>query len=106
MGSLATNFTEALQERAPDLVEAQSADRVQQIVSEAEREAVRRSLIPDTFVYRITVVVLGVSVLAVIVSQMWIALDKSSAEIPDGLIAIGSAAIGALAGMLAPTPAR
>lgn len=106
MGTLAANLTEALQERATDLVEAQSTDRVQEIVSEAEREAVRRSVIPNTFVYKATVIVMGISVLAVIAAQMWIALARSAAHIPDGLIAIGSAAIGALAGMLAPTPAR
>jgi hypothetical protein len=51
------------------------------------------------------VIVLGLAVLSVIVAQLWITLEEGQANIPDGIIAIGSAAIGALAGLLAPTPA-
>lgn len=106
MASFATNLSKALQERATDLAAADDPAKVQQIVADAEREAIRRSVIPNTFVYKATVVVLGVSVLAVIAAQMWIALVKTQGDIPDGLIAIGSAAIGALAGLLAPTPSK
>lgn len=102
---LAQNFVAALSERAPDLAAAPDSQTVQTIVNEAEAEAIRRTEVPDTFVYRVTVIVLGVSVLAVIVAQLWVTLVKGQAEIPDGIIAIGSAAIGALAGLLAPTPA-
>jgi hypothetical protein len=103
--AFAKNFSAALQERAPDLAAASDSQTVETIVSEAETEARRRTAVPDTFVYRVTVIVLGVSIIAVIVAQLWISLVKSSGDIPDGLIAIGSAAIGALAGILAPTPA-
>ncbi|WP_343518713.1 hypothetical protein [Sphingomonas sp.] len=106
MATFATNMSRALEERLPDLAAAGDTGEVQTIVHEAELEARRRTTVPNTFVYQATVVVLGISVLAVIVAQMWLALEKSSADIPDGLIAIGSAAIGALAGLLAPTPAR
>ncbi|MDP5277950.1 hypothetical protein Q9Q95_03360 [Sphingomonas sp. DG1-23] len=106
MASFTTNFADILQERAPDLAAAGTPEGVKTIVKDAEREAIHRTTIPDTFVYQATVVVLGISVLAVIVAQLWLALEKSQAEIPDGLIAIGSAAIGALAGLLAPTPAK
>jgi hypothetical protein len=105
-GQLVANFTDALNERAPALAAASDPDAVQAIVQEAETEAQRRTEIPDTFVYRVTVSVLGIAVLAVIVAQLWITLDRGAADIPDGIIAIGSAAIGALAGLLAPTPAR
>lgn len=101
----AKNFTAALHERAPDLAAAPDTQSVETIVEEAETEARRRTEIPDTFVYRVTVMVLGMSVLGVIVAQLWLTLEKGPAAIPDGLIAIGSAAIGALAGLLAPTPA-
>jgi hypothetical protein len=106
MASFTTNLTDVLRERAPDLATTGTTDGVENIVKEAEQEAIRRTTIPDTFVYKATVVVLGISVLAVVVAQMWLALVKSPADIPDGLIAIGSAAIGALAGLLAPTPAK
>jgi hypothetical protein len=99
------NFAAALSERAPDLAAASDTEAVQAIVQEAETEARRRTEIPDTFVYRVTVIVLGLAVLSVIVAQLWITLQKGEGAIPDGIIAIGSAAIGALAGLLAPTPA-
>jgi hypothetical protein len=99
------NFAQALSERAPDLAAAPDAETVQAIVQEAETEARRRTEIPDTFVYRVTVIVLGLAVLSVIVAQLWITLERGEGDIPDGIIAIGSAAIGALAGLLAPTPA-
>lgn len=100
---LVANFAEALDERAGELVAASDTQTVQSIVQEAETEARRRTEIPDTFVYRVTVIVLGLAVLSVILAQLWITLEKL--DIPDGIIAIGAAAIGALAGLLAPTPA-
>lgn len=106
MATLADNFAKALNERTPDLAAANDTARVQEIVADAQREAVMRSAVPNTFVYRATVVVLGASVIAVIAAQLWITLVSSAAAIPDGLIAIGSVAIGALAGLLAPTPAK
>ena len=96
-------FAEALNDRADRIAAAQNTDAVDAIVQEAKVDAVLRTPIPNTFVYQVTVVVLGLSVLAVIAAQLWITLDKIPGGIPDGIIAIGSAAIGALAGLLAPT---
>jgi hypothetical protein len=104
--SYAKNLTTALRERTADLAAAPDPQTVDTIVAEAETEAQRRTEIPDTFVYRMTVIVLGVAVVTVIAAQLWITLQKGAADIPDGLIALGSAAIGALAGLLAPTPAN
>lgn len=106
MATFGSNLTAVLHERASDLAAADTPRSVESIVKEAENEARRRTEVPNTFVYKATVVVLGISVLAVIFAQMWLALEKTAADIPDGLIAIGSAAIGALAGLLAPTPAK
>lgn len=104
--SYAKNLTAALRERAVELAAAPDPQAVDTIVTEAETEAQRRTEIPDTFVYRVTVIVLGIAVVTVIVAQLWITLQHKSDDIPDGLIALGSAAIGALAGLLAPTPAN
>jgi len=106
MSTLAVNMTKVLQERAPDLANATDVADIETIVSEAEVEARHRTEIPDTFVYRATVIVLGVTVVTVVVAQFTLALQGDPARIPDGLIAIGAAAIGALAGLLAPTPAK
>ena len=86
----------------------QDASAVRSIVRDAESEAKRKTPIyyGDRYIYRLTVSVLGASVFAVIVAQLWIVLARPLIPIPDGIIAIGSAAIGALAGLLAPTPAN
>jgi len=105
-GRLMSNFAQALDARADDLVQAADSQSVERIVQQAREEAVQQSGVPDTLIYRITVMVLGLAVLTVIAAQLWITLDDPNTEIPQGLIAIGSAAIGALAGLLAPTPAN
>ena len=105
---LVENFTQALTSRAPALAAAQDTQTVQSIVEEAETEAKRNTPVfyNDKYIYRLTVTVLGVSVVAVIAAQLWIVLARNPGDIPDGIIAIGSAAIGALAGLLAPTPSN
>lgn len=97
-------FADALERRTDQLVAAPDGNTVGAIVADAASEARERAQIPNTLIYQITVMVLGLSVLSVIAAQYYIAMAKGQAEIPDGIIAIGSAAIGALAGLLAPTP--
>jgi hypothetical protein len=104
-GRLMSNFADAIEARTDDLVAAKTPAETKAVVQEAREEAVQQTGIPDTLIYRITVSVLGLAVLAVIVAQLWITLASPTTDIPEGLIAIGSAAIGALAGLLAPTPA-
>jgi len=58
----------------------------------------------DVVLYRIVVGCLGAAVIiALIGSIVLVAFGKQA---PDVLVAIGSAAIGALAGLLAPSPVR
>ncbi len=66
------------------------------------KEEAMRPLDWDVWIYRIAVMVLGFVVLAAVVGAIWLNLaDKS---IPELLIALGSASIGAIAGLLSPTP--
>lgn len=62
--------------------------------------------VPDTWIYRMVVGSLGFVCIAVVVGSIGLAFvsDSSEAKIPDILTALGSAAIGALAGILAPSP--
>lgn len=69
----------------------------------------------DVKVYRLTVWFLGIEMVAVVgsiaaiaVIQVYKATDPANVNInvPDGLIALGSAAVGALAGLLAPIGGR
>jgi len=56
----------------------------------------------DVWVYRMVVFFLGSAVLSTILGGLYIA--TTAADLPEGLIALGSAAVGALAGLLAPSP--
>ena len=57
----------------------------------------------DKWIYRIVVSALGLAVLLAVSGGIYLAAKPDTA-IPDILVAIGSAAVGALAGLLAPTP--
>jgi hypothetical protein len=60
----------------------------------------------DRFVYRFVVVVLGALVLGVAALAGGVALvpGEPPRRVPEVLVSLGSAAIGALAGLLAPSP--
>jgi len=64
-----------------------------------------RSLVPDNWIYRIVVGSLGLSVLLVIIGTIILNPD-SDKNLPTVFTAIASGAIGALAGLLAPSPAK
>lgn len=58
---------------------------------------------PDRFLYRAIVLFLGLTLTITVVGGIYLAAYTDSA-IPDGIIALGSAAIGALAGLLSESP--
>lgn len=61
----------------------------------------------DKFTYRAVVIILGSVVLVVAITYAWYTLTPTGTglrDLPDALIALGSAAVGALAGLLAPAP--
>jgi hypothetical protein len=59
----------------------------------------------DLVIYRIVVCVLGTTVLATVFGGIYLALKADvNIKLPDAIVAIGSAAVGALAGLLAPSP--
>ena len=57
----------------------------------------------DRWIYRIVVLALGFGVLSAMIGLILLSW-KGVTTVPDGLVAIGSAAVGALAGLLAPAP--
>jgi hypothetical protein len=62
------------------------------------------SLETDVWIYRTIVGALGLTMLCVVLGSVaLVAFDKA---IPDVLVAIGTGAIGALAGLLAPSPGK
>ena len=60
-------------------------------------------LTTDVWIYRVVVGALGLAVLSAIFGAIILSAMKIT-PIPDILTAIGSAAVGALAGLLAPSP--
>jgi hypothetical protein len=59
-------------------------------------------LLTDVWIYRIVVGTLGLAVVGAIAGGIILAVQEKT--VPDLLVAIGSAAVGALAGLLAPSP--
>jgi predicted permease len=57
----------------------------------------------DAWIYRIVVLALGLTLLAAAAGGIW--LSVIGKDTPQILTALGSAAVGALAGLLAPSPA-
>jgi len=69
----------------------------------------RTPLQTDVWIYRIVVTVLGLIVLATVLGGIfisYIAKGDANIQMSEGIVAIGSAAVGALAGLLAPSPNR
>ena len=64
-----------------------------------------RPALQDRWIYRWVVYLLGGTVVLTVLGGFYIIGWAGKIEIPNGLIALGSAAIGALAGLLANRPA-
>lgn len=67
------------------------------------------SSLPDNWVYRIVVGSLGLVILIITTGIVWRVATGANIDdknVPTILTALGSAAVGALAGLLAPSPAR
>jgi hypothetical protein len=61
----------------------------------------------DVWIYRIVILVLGITVLATIIGGLGLAYKGDvNYKLPAEIVAIGSAAVGALAGLLAPSPVK
>ncbi len=73
---------------------------------EAAEERVRSALETDPWIYRFVVWFLGVGILACLFFTFYLLVINRGQEVkmPEIFLAIGSAAVGALAGLLAPSP--
>jgi hypothetical protein len=58
----------------------------------------------DRWIYRIVVSALALTIISCIGSAVW--LQSQDKEIPEILTALGTGALGGLAGLLAPTPSK
>lgn len=79
------------------------------IADQILREMPPPPLDSDKWIYRIVVLALGGTVLIVVIGAILLAATHTGTgdvKIPEVLTAIGSAAVGALAGLLAPSPSK
>lgn len=100
-------------EKKPDIIGqtvsliAQQADippETKAKLIEAMRE-ISNPLQADKWIYRFVVWFMGLTVIGTILGG-FIIKGVTAQDIPEGLVALGSAALGALAGLLAPSPGR
>ncbi len=76
-------------------------------LTEQAKQQVPRALEQDKIIYRIVVSSLGLVTLLVVIGVIALSFKATgTVQIPDVLTALGSAAIGALAGILAPAPTQ
>lgn len=90
-------------------VQANPAIELPKIAEQIVREMPPPPLESDCWIYRIVVLALGATVLIVVGGAVALAFAHNGTgdvKIPEVLTAIGSAAVGALAGLLAPSPGK
>lgn len=86
-----------------DELKAKPEDTLKKLASQATQQ-LPRVMEQDHWIYRMVVGSLGTVCIVVVIGAIWLSLSSAIA-VPDVLTALGSAAIGALAGILAPSPA-
>jgi hypothetical protein len=78
-------------------------------VKETKEEVGPPAYIGDKWIYRYVVWFLGIAILGCLFFTFYLSVKHTGGPeivIPDIFLAIGSAAVGALAGLLAPSPTR
>lgn len=77
------------------------------VIEATINEAKQNPLTFDVWIYRAVVVILGLSVLCTVIGGLaltFVGHGDAKMAVPEAIVAIGSAAVGALAGLLAPSP--
>ncbi|MCX5801691.1 MAG: hypothetical protein NTX17_09925 [Candidatus Eisenbacteria bacterium] len=90
-----------------DQVKLKPEDTLREVAKQVTRDLPPPAFVSDRWTYRIVVLALGGVCIAATFGAIYlsaIASTGSSPNIPDVLTALGAAAIGALAGLLAPSP--
>jgi hypothetical protein len=86
---------------SPEIPDLQKSDLVKKL------QSIPSPLQTDPWIYRFVVLFLGLAVLTTVVGGIVLTYSGGTSQnfqIPQGIVAIGSAAVGALAGLLAPSP--
>jgi hypothetical protein len=99
------NFSEFINdiEKSKDDSNKISIDDIKKKVEENNltNATIRHPLDQDVWIYRLTIIALGLVILSVLGITAYIICNcENDCEIPSGLIAIGATAVGALAGLI------
>lgn len=92
---------------APDLKPEDREERLNKLAEMATEKLPPPAYLVDKMVYRIVVVSLGIVAVIAVVGAFFLGslqVFGEPVQVPDLMTALGSGAIGALAGMLAPSP--
>jgi hypothetical protein len=90
---------------ARDDLPQDARDRIRSAIVEVQGTPLRS----DVWIYRFVVSILGARVLITVIGGIALTFYGKGAtgmQLPDAIVAIGSAAVGALAGLLAPSPTQ
>jgi hypothetical protein len=102
---MATNDRAATAEDLAEIV--RGSPQIQQEMRDdpvATMERLAKPLENDPWIYRIIVGVLGAAIIGSLLAATVLRIVDSNAQVPDLFVAVGTGAIGALAGLLAPRP--
>ena len=78
-------------------IQSRPAEAIAELAAPLER---------DVWIYRIVVSALSLVAVLSIVGAIVVAVGTNDTQVPDAVVALGSAAVGALAGLLAPQVGR
>ena len=78
-------------------IQSRPAETIAELAAPLER---------DVWIYRIVVGALSLVAVVAIVGAIVVAVSTDDTQVPDAVVALGSAAVGALAGLLAPQASR
>jgi len=102
---MANNVKETLQNFIQQVTNDNSLSSDQKVRLLESLQTLSTPLQSDRWIFRLVVAFLGLTVLLTVLGGFYLSI-KTAATIPEGLIALGSAAVGALAGLLAPSPMK
>jgi len=102
---MANNVKETLQNFIQQVTNDNSLSSDQKVRLLESLQTLSTPLQADRWIFRLVVAFLGLTVLLTVLGGFYLSI-KTAATIPEGLIALGSAAVGALAGLLAPSPMK
>jgi hypothetical protein len=101
---MAKEISKSIQDLVADIGADTTIQSDQKVKLLTSLQSITPPLQSDKWIYRCVVIALGAGLIITIIGGIVSNLTGQAKPLPDGLIAIGSAAVGALAGLLAPSP--